>query len=248
MSPTKAQEDIEPLKQRVGELNRYLIDIKGYLVLENALSRSEVDNLNLIIDEQLLPPPTTYNRFGTAPLGSGFLGWHPAFVALIDHANVIDVLQFLLGPSFTLRAIFGIYEDRFVGNALNSDLSSHSKIGAETNLSCTVIWNVTDTGPGIGGLCCVEGSHHLRTDLPLSIREEAHMSPHVVTPDAPSGSAMFCTSRLVQGNGSWRGPHQRRSLFFEYETTREESPEQGINLPPFTLTRRQQSILRHSNT
>ena len=62
MSPTKAQEDIEPLKQRVGELNRYLIDIKGYLVLKNALSRSEVDSLNLIIDEQLLPPPRPIYR------------------------------------------------------------------------------------------------------------------------------------------------------------------------------------------
>ena len=74
------------------------------------------------------------------------------------------------------------------------------------------------------------------------------MSPHVVTPDAPSGSVMICTSRLVQGNGSWCGPHQRRSLFFEYETTREESPEQVIDLPPFTLSRRQQSILGDSNT
>lgn len=247
MSPTNAQEDIQPLTQRVGDLNRYLIDLKGYLVVSDALSKNEVDSLNQVIDEQLLPPPTTYNRFGTAPLGSGFLGWHPAFVALIDHASVIDLLQFLLGPSFTLRAIYGIYEERFAGKPIGGRLSSNSIPGAETELSCTVVWNLTDTGPGIGGLCCVDGSHHLRRDLPVSIQAEAHMSPLVVTPDASSGTAIIYASRLVHGNGSWLGPHQRRSLFFEYATTHEGDPQQAIDVPSFPLSRRQHAILGHSN-
>lgn len=248
MSPTKAQEDMEPLTQRIGELNRYLIDLKGYLVLRNALSKSEIDDLNRIIDEQLLPPPTTYNRFGTAPLGSGFLGWHPAFVALIDHANVFDILQFLLGPSFTLRAIYGIYEERFIGKRLNGELSSHSNFGTESNLACSIVWNVSDTGSGIGGLYCVEGSHHVRVDLPTSIRERPFASPHVVTPDAPAGSAVICTSRLIHGHSPWLGPHQRRSLVFEYTTARGDDPAQVIDLPSFALTRRQQAILGHSSS
>ena len=247
MPPSKAPKDIEPLSRRVGELDRYLIDLKGFLVVRDALSKREVDLLNQVIDDQLLPAPTTYNQFGTAPFGSGFLGWHPAFVALIDHANVIDILQFLLGPSFTLRAIYGIYEERFVGKPLKDELNPRSKFGAESNLECSVVWNVTDTGSGIGGLFCVEGSHHVRSDLPTSIKERPFASPHVVTPDAPAGSAVICTSRLLYGHSPWLGPHQRRSLVFEYTTTREEHPEQVIDLPSFALTRRQRAVLGHSS-
>ncbi|MCE2406401.1 MAG: hypothetical protein J4G19_02715, partial [Pseudomonadales bacterium] len=73
MPPSKAQRDLEPAPKRISEIERYLLDLKGYLVIEDALSLGEVNTLNVIIDAQLLPPPTTYNRFGTAPLGSGFL-------------------------------------------------------------------------------------------------------------------------------------------------------------------------------
>lgn len=247
MSPSNAQEDIEPLINRVGELDRYLLDLKGYLVIEDALSKSEIGGLNQSIDAQLLPPPTTYNRFGTAPLGSGFLGWDPLFVTLVDHTRVIDVLQFLLGPSFTLQAIHGIYEERYVGKLVDQALHSSSKIGEETGLACTVIWNLTDSGAGIGGFCCVEGSHHVRADLPASINDSPLASPHVVTPEGPAGSALICTSRLMHGNSSWFGPHQRRSLIFEYATTRAEESTRLISLPSHDLTRQQVAILGHSH-
>lgn len=248
MSPSRAQEEIESLSQRVGALDRYLIDLKGYLVVNNALPKQDVINLNQLIDAQLLPPPTTYNRFGTAPLGAGFLGWHAAFVALIDHPSVIDILQFLLGPTFSLRSIYGIYEERFVGNALSDELRSISNDEEETGLACCVVWNITDTGPGIGGLCCVEGSHHVRGELPASIKEAPQTSRYVVTPDAPAGSAIVCTSRLAKGNGSWRGPHQRRSLVLEYTSSTEEDPTRRIAIPPFELTRRQKSVLGYANS
>ena len=245
MSPPRAQEDVESLSQRVGDLDRYLIDLKGYLVVEDALLTREVDDLNQQIDAQLLPPPTTYNRFGTAPLGAGFLGWHPSFVALVDHPSVIDILQFLLGPTIVLDSIYGIYEERFVGEPLNDELTREAKIGAESRLSCSVVWNTTDAGPGIGGLCCVEGSHHVRSAPPSSTKGAVHSSPYVITPDAPAGSAIICTSRLLRGNGPWLGPHQRRSLVFEYTTLPEEDPACRIALPTFELTRRQLTILGH---
>ncbi len=245
MSPSRAQEDSESLSQRVGDLDQYLIDLKGYLVLKDALLEREVDDLNQQIDAQVLPPPTTYNRFGTAPLGAGFLGWHPSFVALVDHPSVIDMLQFLLGPTILLDSIYGIYEERFVGEPLNDKLTREANIGAESRLSCSVVWNMTDTGPGIGGLCCVEGSHHVRRAPPSRMNETAHSSPHVLTPDAPARSAFICTSRLLHGNGRWLGPHQRRSLVFKYTTALQEDPSRRISLPAFDLTQRQRTILGH---
>lgn len=248
MSASRAQEDIESLSHRVGDLDRYLIDLKGYLVLKDALLKQEIDDLNHQIDTQLLPPPTTYNRFGTAPLGAGFLGWHPSFVSLLDHPSVIDILQFLLGPTIVLDSIYGIYEERFVGEPLNNELTREASIGAESRLSCSVVWNMTDTGPGIGGLCCVEGSHHVRRAPPSTMNDTIHSSSQVFTPDAPAGSAIICTSRLLCGNGPWLGPHQRRSLVFKYATTHDDDPARRISLPGFDLTRRQKSVLGYANS
>ncbi len=245
MPPSKAQRDLEPAPKRISEIERYLLDLKGYLVIEDALSLGEVNTLNVIIDAQLLPPPTTYNRFGTAPLGSGFLGWDAAFIALIDHSSIVDKLQFLLGPVFTLREIYGIYEERFIGQPLPTELESVEGVTNESHLTCCVVWNLTDTGPGIGGFCCVEGSHHLRLNPPAPIKDELHSSRHVVVPHAPAGSAIVRTSRLVHGNSVWCGPHQRRTLIFEYTTNVEADPDRRIAPPSESLTRRQSAILAH---
>ena len=54
------------------QLQQYLFDVQGYLVIENVLSPEEVAALNQCIDEQQLPTPGKVQRFGSAPDGSGF--------------------------------------------------------------------------------------------------------------------------------------------------------------------------------
>ena len=39
------------------EMQQYLFDLNGYLVIEDALSPEEVATLNQLIDAQNLPPP-----------------------------------------------------------------------------------------------------------------------------------------------------------------------------------------------
>ena len=57
------------------ELQQYLFDVQGYLVIENALGQEELAALNQLIDQQDLPTPGKVQRFGSAPDGSGFLAW-----------------------------------------------------------------------------------------------------------------------------------------------------------------------------
>ena len=45
------------------EMQQYLFDLQGFLVIENALSADEVATLNRLIDEQNLPPPSESTRF-----------------------------------------------------------------------------------------------------------------------------------------------------------------------------------------
>ena len=56
----------------MNEEERYLFDVRGYLVIEDVLSPEEVAELNRVMDSQDLPPPeddTMSARFG------GFLEW-----------------------------------------------------------------------------------------------------------------------------------------------------------------------------
>ena len=115
------------------ELQQYLFDLNGYLVVENALSAEEVATLNRLIDEQNLPPPDVSPRFGSAPtlgssliapetfpesktlagraapVGSGFLNWGKPFCDLLDHPAIMPILRLRLGDAFRLDRLYGMY-------------------------------------------------------------------------------------------------------------------------------------------
>ena len=52
------------------EMQQYLFDLQGYLVIENVLSSEEVSTLNQLIDKQSLPAPKEAMRFGSAAGGA----------------------------------------------------------------------------------------------------------------------------------------------------------------------------------
>ena len=115
------------------ELQQYLFDLQGYIVIEDALSAQEVATLNRLIDEQNLPPPRESTRFGSAPtlasslvkaepgvpegmaradqrapVGSGFLSWGKAFCDLLDHPAILPALRMRLGDAFRLDRLYGM--------------------------------------------------------------------------------------------------------------------------------------------
>ena len=115
------------------EMQQYLFDLNGYLVIEDALTPAEVATLNQLIDEQNLPPPDASPRFGSAPtlgsslikvedvpesrmgrnraapVGSGFLDWGKPFCDLLDHAAIMPLLRLRLGDAFRLDRLYGMY-------------------------------------------------------------------------------------------------------------------------------------------
>ena len=54
------------------QLQQYLFDVQGYLVIENVLSPDELAALNERIDAQQLPTPGKVQRFGSAPMAPVF--------------------------------------------------------------------------------------------------------------------------------------------------------------------------------
>ena len=64
------------------ELQQYLFDLQGYLVIQNVLGTAEIAELNRLIDAQALPSPHERIRFGSAA-GTTCSAWQ----AFGEHTN-----------------------------------------------------------------------------------------------------------------------------------------------------------------
>ncbi|MDE0180653.1 MAG: phytanoyl-CoA dioxygenase family protein [Caldilineaceae bacterium] len=211
-------------------LLQYLFDVQGYLVVENALSRAEVAQLNRLLDGQQLPEPGHSQRFGSAPDGSGFLAWGQPFVNLLDHPRIMPILRFRLGDCFRLDRIYGMCMSQGMGRGrLHADYgatanNAHTQQGEYVpfrddqiyNGFVVVTWCLSDSGPGMGGFCCIPGSHKSNYKLPQQIDEAPDEAACVITPEAPAGSAILFTEALTHGTAAWQAVHQRRSLLYKY--------------------------------
>ena len=161
------------------ELQQYLFDLQGYLVIENILSKEEVAIYNELLDQQDIQMTGKRKNFGRAPEGSGFLEWGKPFCDLLDHPKIMPILQFRLGDCFRLDRLFGFQlREGTPGGDLHADYGASKTAGgrnkgfserylnsevqpgeyyhvpANEMLSGFVVvsWNLSDTGPrhGVG--------------------------------------------------------------------------------------------------
>lgn len=75
----------------MNKIQQYLFDLQGYIIIQNAINKDKVSELNSIIDTQDLPKPgfkTIDARFGENgscfenDSSSGFLDWGKSFCDL----------------------------------------------------------------------------------------------------------------------------------------------------------------------
>lgn len=239
------------------EMLRYMFDLQGYLVIKDVLSSQEVAALNALIDAQNLPEPGKIRRFGGAaggaPEGPGFLEWGQPFCDLLDHPCIMLILRFMLGDSFRLDRIYGMYmrDGMKLGRMHGSNTPYspgeyyHVRDGRIHNGFTVVTWNLADTGPEYGGFCCVPGSHKSNFKLPKQVYDDPERYPCVVLPEAPAGSVTMFSEALTHGTAAWRGKHERRSLLYKYCQS-QVAWGSGRVRPPTTveLTPRQQILFR----
>ena len=205
----------------MNEEERYLFDLRGYLVIEDVLSAAEVAALNRLMDSQELPPPeddTLSARFG------GYLEWGQIYCDLLDHDRIMAYLKAVLGDGFRLDHYYGIYMRagteslRLHGGNTPYDPPEyyHFREGRMYNGLTVAAWNLTDTGPTVGGFCAVPGSHKANYPCPRSIQSAHAAHDAVVVPEAPAGSVVIFTEALTHGTAVWTAGYQRRSLLFKY--------------------------------
>ena len=265
------------------QLQQYLFDLQGYLVIENALGADEVSALNGLIDAQGLPPPAVSPRFGSAPtlasslvkpedspesklkgerdkpVGAGFLEWGKPFCDLLDHEAIMPVLRMCLGDAFRLDRLYGMYMRQgqsyftlhadYGASAPQSQVAHGEYYGFRSNQIydgfIVVAWALSDAGPGLGGFCCIPGSHKSHYRLPQQIHDDPEASPNVVVPSMPAGSVVLFTESLTHGTAPWQAQHERRTLLFKYCVSHIAWTSRRVEAPrSVELTPRQQILLR----
>ena len=245
----------------ITEIQQYLFDLQGYLVIKDVLSKDEIDTLNKLIDAQIFTSPEERIRFGNAagaaPSGPGFLKWGIPFCNLMDHNAVLPILRSLLGDCFRLDRIYGVQM-----NSGMSDGRLHADYGATADYShakqgeyfpfrdnrmrdgfIVVAWNLTAQGPTIGGFRCIPGSHKSHYTIPEEIREGPTSSPLII-PECPVGSCILFTESLTHGTAAWSAHHQRRTLLYKYCLANFAWSRSRVKPPPnVNLSKRQQLLL-----
>lgn len=225
----------------MNEVERYLFDVQGYTILPDVLSPEQVATLNGLIDAQKLPEPGL--DMNNAQFDN-FLGWDRAFCDLLDHEGIMPHMRAILGDGFRLDHYYGIYmragTARLGLHGGNTPYDPpeyyHFRNGEMYNGLIVVAWNLADAGPGMGGFCCIPGSHKANLACPAELKAAHTDHPAVIVPYAPAGSVVIFTEALTHGTAPWTAPHQRRSLLYKYSPAQQSwsstylKPPAGIDL------------------
>lgn len=207
----------------MNEQERYLFDLQGFLVVEDALTPDEVAALNALLEERVArqaDPEMRTQRFG------GLLTWGERGRALVDNPRLAPYLTELLGPNYRLdhdyadviRGGLGPIGATLHGGATPFDPSQYFQFrdGRMHNGLTVVAYNLKDVRPGDGGFGCVPGSHKSNYRYPDEWRDLQHPPPFVQAVTGPAGSAVIFTEALTHGTLPWRGADERRTLFLKF--------------------------------
>ena len=224
------------------EMEDYLFDLRGYLILKNALEPALVADLNQAFD-----------NFPGLP----YLGWHgnvqrldnngyagvelqniveagEPFEKLIDHPAWYDRLLRYCGEyqSYvqglfidecfaSIRrqgGFFPMHSGGHEGNVRNQYKYSNSKFRcAQIN----IIVALTDIGPGDGGTAIIPGSHksnlaHPAFSLPWNERQGMDMTEGAVELHLNKGDALMFVDAVSHGATSRTNPGERRVAIYRY--------------------------------
>jgi hypothetical protein len=226
----------------MGEMERYLFDLTGYLVIEGILTPGEVRMANKAIDrhqeqirvrpqEQSLAggSPTLRGEFGRGELG-GMLEWEEPwclpFRGLIAHPRLVPYLNALLGFGFRMDHCMtlitmekGAEGFRFHGSSgpgFDPNQYYIVRDGRMHNGLTVVTVQLTDVNPGDGGFALIPGSHKCNFVCPPALLRYEALQDQVRQIACPAGSAVIFTEAVTHGTLPWVADHPRRSLLTRY--------------------------------
>jgi ectoine hydroxylase-related dioxygenase (phytanoyl-CoA dioxygenase family) len=204
----------------ISEMDRYLFDCQGYVVLPQVLDPETVGALRRLLEEtgwwDVTVPEQTSHQGDILSLG-------PPFWDLMDHPRIEPYLAEWLGPHFRLDHVYPIFKStggkaqrlHHGGEPFTSHGYYHVQNGTISCGLTVVTFALTDCGPGDGGFAYVPGSHKSAFPTPAQIVDWTDTS-HTATVPMRAGDALIFTEALCHGSAPWTGAHPRISLLYKF--------------------------------
>ena len=153
------------------DVEKYLFDLRGYIVIEDVLNADEVTELNRLIDEN----HPGVNEDSHKKHSGGFLTWGQALVDLIDHEAIMPRLKFILGDGFRLDHYYAIYMEqdgtasRLHGANTPYDPPEyyHYREGRMYNGLTVVTFNLADSGTRVRWLLLYSRQSQSQLSMPV---------------------------------------------------------------------------------
>ena len=202
--------------------DKFLFDLRGYLVVKNVLDGDECEALIALADEcwPRQPEDGPLRRF------NGISRWHQTFVDLMDDRRLLPYLVELVGSRLRIDHDYCLFmRKRASRNVLHggpwrfeSDHWYRYHDGVMRNGLTVATWNLTDAGPGDGGFTCVPGSHksNFLQHMPRDVARFERDADWVVQPSLAAGDVLIFTEALIHGTAQWTADHERRTLLYKY--------------------------------
>jgi hypothetical protein len=193
------------------EEQKFIFDLKGYLLIPEVLKPSEIAALKVQIetirtDPESLPPHERRFPGGTASF-------------LIDHPVVMDILHEILGE---VRMESSWFTYRTVGDGgppphggvrnVNPNFNYQCRNGKIYSALTRVVFELNEVKAGEGGTLFLPGSHKANFQIPEGHRQTD--SPLFETYSCPPGSIIIFTENLCHSGVAWQNPDRPRIAIF----------------------------------
>ena len=219
---------------------KYFFDLCGYIIVRDALSPIEVQQLNAAIDahEHLLQEYHETLAGGAKNLKGecsrrGFGGlltlespWCDAFRSLLAHPRINPYLDVILGKGFRLDHTHSVIVQEkgceghilhgSTGPAFDPNQYYIVRDGRMHNGLSVVTWQTHDVNPGDGGFCLVPGSHKGNFSVPDGLRRNELFKDLIKPMEMKAGDAVIFTEAVLHGTLPWTSVHPRRSILARY--------------------------------
>jgi ectoine hydroxylase-related dioxygenase (phytanoyl-CoA dioxygenase family) len=222
-------------------LDDFLFDLRGYLILENAVQPPLLDELNRAIDAF---PELDYGQWlGNAQrrdyTGSTGFELHNCveagapFEKLIDHPSWIEYMRHYCGEEQSY--VEGLFIDECMVSVRSSGGhhpvhsggykgalrgAYHYNHGVFRCGQCNIILALTDIGPGDGSTMVIPGSHKSNFPHPnagnYANLDRMDMLEGAVEVFLKKGDALLFVDGLMHGGGSRTNPGERRVVIYRY--------------------------------
>ena len=219
---------------------KFLFDLRGYLVVDDVLTPEEVEAANEATDRHsgLIAPrasrlahtstrlqgEVTKQNFVENPLGFE-RPWCEPFRRMLAHPRLIGYFNEILGPGFRLdhgpqliQMARGT-EGHWLHGGLTFDPARYHRV-EHGIIQCgltVAAWQITDVEAGDGGFVCVPGSHKSSFRPPECLTSMENDLGVAHQPALRKGSLLIFNEALLHGTLPWQPADRlRRSLLFKY--------------------------------